>query len=92
MLTWRQVVRLGRLAGWAMLPLIIGYILSGYTLTGKYGLDRVIPMGAAHWIHLKLDPLLIALFTTHVTIQICVSLRRRGWLTSGKRREETQKK
>lgn len=84
MLKWGTLVRVGRIAGWALLPLIVLYILSGYSLTGKYGLDQVIPTRVALWVHLELDPILILLFTTHVTTQICVSLRRRGWLTSGK--------
>jgi len=58
--------KISRISGWLLLLLIILYLLTGYSLAGKYGLHRLLDPSIARVIHGNLDFLLIILLILHV--------------------------
>jgi len=80
------VVKTVRFSGWFLLVMMVLFIVSGYALTGEYGLHRVMGPRTAEVIHLKLDEVLVAGFLVHVAAALYLALRRWGWI---KRRRRT---
>lgn len=74
------LVKIDRKSVWLLFILMILFIISGYRLTGKYGMERIMSLEMAEYIHLTLDVVLIALFAIHscVWIYIKVASRRRS--------------
>ncbi|MFH1023891.1 MAG: hypothetical protein V1809_10960 [Planctomycetota bacterium] len=74
------VHRVSRVTAWCLLPVIFLYILTGFTLCGKYGFDRVIPLETARLLHRMFDIPLVILFITHVTASVYLAFWRWGWI------------
>ncbi|MGA2618480.1 MAG: hypothetical protein ABSF26_12785 [Thermoguttaceae bacterium] len=78
------LVKIARLSGWTLLPLMILYIGTGFALCGMLGFDRLVDYQSALVIHRVFDWPLVALFLVHVSITTYFALRRWGWIKSHK--------
>ncbi|RLJ09854.1 MAG: hypothetical protein DRP15_02160 [Candidatus Aenigmatarchaeota archaeon] len=71
------LVRLQKWSGWALIPVIIIYLITGYSLAGRYGLHKIFDLRLSLVLHSNLDLLLIFLLILHVIPSIIFFLRRR---------------
>jgi succinate dehydrogenase/fumarate reductase cytochrome b subunit len=69
-----------RLSGWLLFVLVLGYILTGFSLCGKLGFSRVVDLQTALAIHKIFDWPLVAVFAVHSAATIYFALRRWGWI------------
>jgi hypothetical protein len=74
------LLKVGRLSGWLLLPLVLVYIATGFALCGKLGFSRWMDLKTALAIHQVFDWPLVVLFLLHATIAAYFSLRRWGWI------------
>jgi len=74
------VIKTARASGWLLLPLVMMYILTGFSLGGMYGMERVIDSHLALALHRSFDVPLVALFLLHVLTSAYVAFRRWGWV------------
>jgi len=72
------LVKINRLSGWLLIPLFLIYIITGYSMTGEYGMNKVVSLHLARTIHLNFSGLFILLFLLHVCTSIYLALRRWG--------------
>ncbi len=79
------LLKLARLSGWLLLPLVIIYIGTGFALCGMFGFSRWIDLQTALSIHRIFDWPLIGLFLVHATITSYFAMRRWGWIKNRKR-------
>ncbi|HOO53103.1 MAG TPA: hypothetical protein PLM24_02420 [Methanothrix sp.] len=70
----RLLIRVNRISAWALLVLMIAYIVTGYAWS-----ERIImsPREAMYW-HTSLDLYLVFFFLVHVLISAKFTLRRYG--------------
>jgi hypothetical protein len=80
------LLKLGRLSGWLLLPLVVIYIATGFALCGMLGFDKWIDLQTALRIHQLFDWPLVVLFVLHATIAAYFSMRRWGWIKNRKKR------
>ncbi|MGD0899846.1 MAG: hypothetical protein ABR915_18595 [Thermoguttaceae bacterium] len=78
--THYYLVKIARLSGWLLLPLMVLYILTGFALCGMLGFDDLIDYQQALWIHRIFDWPLVAAFLVHSSITTYFALRRWGWI------------
>jgi len=69
-----------RLTSWPLLLLILGFILTGYMMSGRFGLDRVLNEKAALALHKLLHLPMIVLLIAHVVPSLYLAFKRWGWL------------
>ncbi len=74
------LIKLSRLSAWLLMAVVISSILTGLTLTGEYGLARLISTDRALALHKTLVWPLIVLFGLHSVISIYFTFRRWGWI------------
>jgi hypothetical protein len=74
------LLKLARLSGWLLLPLMVIYIGTGFALCGMLGFNRWIGLQTALTIHRLFDWPLVALFVLHATITSYFAMRRWGWI------------
>ena len=74
------LLRLARLSGWLLLPLVILYIGTGFALCGMLGFYRWMDLQEALVIHQLFDWPLVGLFLLHATITSYFAMRRWGWI------------
>ena len=77
------LLKTARWSGWLLLPLMILYILTGFSLCGKFGFSELIAPETARDIHQIFEWPLVGLFLLHCSTTIYFALRRWGWI--GKR-------
>jgi hypothetical protein len=87
--THYYLLKLARLSGWLLLPLVILYIGTGFALCGKLGVDKWIDLRTALAIHQIFDWPLVGLFILHATITSYFAMRRWGWIKN--RKEECRR-
>jgi|WetSurMetagenome_2_1015567.scaffolds.fasta_scaffold490389_2 hypothetical protein len=74
------LLKLARLSGWLLLPLMVIYIGTGFALCGKLGFSQWMDLQTALAIHQLFDWPLVALFVLHATIASYFAMRRWGWI------------
>ena len=71
-----------RWTGWLILPVVFGFLITGYTISGRYGLDALMDERTAlAWHRLFHGPLWILLLA-HVLPAVYLALQRWGWIHS----------
>ncbi len=68
----RILIKINRLCAWALLILVIAYLISGYAWTKRI----IMPVAMAREIHSSLDPYFMPVFLSHVLLSTRFALRR----------------
>jgi hypothetical protein len=76
------LLKLARLSGWLLLPLMVIYIGTGFALCGKLGFSRWMDLQTALAIHRVFDWPLVVLFVLHAATASYFAMRRWGWIKS----------
>jgi hypothetical protein len=74
------LIKLARLSGWLLLPIMLVYIGTGFSLCGKLGFERLLDSRTATAIHKAFDWPLVGIFSAHVSITTYCAMRRWGWI------------
>lgn len=80
------LLKVMRWTGWALLPLVLGFFLTGYIMDGRFGLHRLLAENTALAVHRMLHVPLGLLVLAHSLAALYLTLQRWGWL----RRPERQ--
>jgi hypothetical protein len=75
-----------RWTGWVLLPLVLGFFLTGYIMDGRFGLNRLLAENAALAVHRMLHLPLGLLVLAHSVAALYLAVQRWGWF----RRPERQ--
>jgi hypothetical protein len=78
------LLKLARLSGWLLLPLVITYIVTGFAISGEFGMNRWMHAETARGVHRTFEWPLIVLFSLHATTTAYFAMRRWGWIWSRK--------
>ena len=74
-----------RWSGWLLLLVVMGFLLTGYIMDGRYGFDKLLDEKTALTLHRMLHLPLIVLVLAHVVPAMYLAFQRWGWI---KHREE----
>ena len=80
------LIKLARISGWLLFFLVLLYIVTGFSLCGDFGFQRLVHADTALGIHRFFEWPLVAVFLTHSLVTIYFALRRWGWI---KKRSKT---
>jgi succinate dehydrogenase/fumarate reductase cytochrome b subunit len=75
-----------RLSGWALLPIMAGFLVTGYAIAGQPGFARLCDEKTALAFHRMLHWPLIVLALVHSLPAVYLAFQRWGWI---KHREES---
>jgi hypothetical protein len=78
--THYYLLKVARLSGWLLLPLVILYMVTGFVLCGQFGLTRWMAPETALDIHQIFEWPLVGLFVLHTAITSYFAMRRWGWI------------
>lgn len=73
-------LRLVRWSSWPLLPVVAGFLLTGYAITGQYGFGRLCDEKTALTLHRMLHGPLIILVLVHSVPALYLALQRWGWI------------
>ena len=73
-------LKLVRWSGWLILPVVLAFLLSGYAMTGRYGLGALMDEQSALAFHRRLHLPLVILTLAHSVPAMYLALQRWGWL------------
>ena len=73
-------LKLVRWSGWLILPVVLAFLLSGYAMTGRYGLGALMDEQSALAFHRMLHLPLVILTLAHSVPAMYLALQRWGWL------------
>lgn len=89
--TGYYLIKIARISGWLLFGLVLLYILTGFSLTGEFGLSRLISLQTALTVHKIFEWPLIAIFAVHSAITIYFAFRRWGWVKTRKKMRRSVK-
>ena len=69
-----------RWSGWPLLPVLMGFLITGYAITGQTGFARLCDEKTALAYHRMLHWPLIVLALVHSVSAVYLALRRWGWI------------
>lgn len=69
-----------RWSGWPLLPVLAGFLVTGYAITDQYGLGRLCDERTALTLHRLLHWPLIILVLVHCVPAVYLALQRWGWI------------
>ena len=81
------LMKIIRISGWLLLPLIALYIVTGLTVAGGYGFNRLINVNLANEIHKLFKWPLVTVFVMHASLTSYFAFRRWGWIKNRKRKQ-----
>ncbi len=73
-------LKIVRWSSWPLLPVIAGFLFTGYAVTGQYGLARVCDEKTALALHRMLHWPLIILVLVHTIPAVYLAFQRWGWI------------
>lgn len=73
-------VKLVRWTGWLLLPVVLGFLLTGYAMSGRYGLSALTDERTALTWHKLMHLPLGVLVVVHVVPSVYLALIRWGWI------------
>lgn len=76
----RWLLRLVRWSGWPLLVVVIGFLFTGYAMTGEFGCARWLDERTALALHRMLHWPLLALVVVHRAPATWLALQRWGWI------------
>ncbi len=69
-----------RWSSWPLLPIILLFLFTGYTMDGRYGLSRLLDEKSALTFHRMLHWPLIILVLVHSLPAVYLAFQRWGWI------------
>ncbi len=69
-----------RWSSWPLLPVVAGFLVTGYAMTGQHGLSRLCDEKTALTIHRMLHWPLIILVLVHSLPAVYLAVQRWGWI------------
>ena len=69
-----------RWTGWPLVPLLLGFLLTGYIMDGRYALVKLLDEKSALAFHRMLHVPLILLVLAHSLAAAYLALQRWGWI------------
>ncbi|MGA2863333.1 MAG: hypothetical protein ABSF95_02485 [Verrucomicrobiota bacterium] len=76
----RVCLKLVRWSGWALLPVVLLFLLTGYIMDGRYGLSKLLDEKTALTFHRMLHLPLIIVVLAHSLPAVYLALQRWGWI------------
>ena len=73
-------LKIVRWSGWLLLPLLAGFLVTGYAMTGQHGFNRLLDEKTALTFHRMLHLPLIVLVVAHVVPAVYLAFQRWGWI------------
>lgn len=73
-------LQLLRVSGWLLMVLVPLYLATGFSLGGKFGMNRLIDVQTALAVHRLFDWPLVAAVAVHATTTAYFAMRRWGWI------------
>jgi hypothetical protein len=73
-------LKIVRWSGWLLLPLVLGFLLTGYIMDGRYGFGILLDEQSALTFHRLLHLPLIILAVAHVVPAVYLAFQRWGWI------------
>jgi hypothetical protein len=80
------LLKIGRLSGWLLFLMVLGYIMTGFSMSGRLGFGKLIDPDRANELHNFFAWPLVGLFLVHSSTTIYFALRRWGWITTRTKR------
>lgn len=77
------LIKVNRFTGWLLFFLVGVYLITGFSLCGMFGFNRIISAQGALVIHKFFDWPLVISFLVHSVISMYYAFRRWGWIGSG---------
>jgi hypothetical protein len=74
------LIKLVRLSGWVLVPIMLTYICTGFALHGKFGFSKIIDAEQSLDIRRLLEWPLVIAFTVHAATTTYFAMRRWGWI------------
>jgi len=68
--------RVSRISAWLLIPIVGLYIISGYSMVGKYPFNEIMKLDVANWLHLNMDIPLVILFVLHAGIECLLRVKK----------------
>jgi hypothetical protein len=69
-----------RWSGWALIPVVLLFLFSGYAMSGRYGFGRWLDESTALALHKLLHLPLMILVLAHVLPACYLAIQRWGWI------------
>jgi Ni,Fe-hydrogenase I cytochrome b subunit len=73
-------IKLVRWTGWLLLPVVLAFLVTGYTMSGRYGLSVLTDEKTALTLHKMMHLPLGILILAHVLPSVYLALLRWGWI------------
>jgi Ni,Fe-hydrogenase I cytochrome b subunit len=73
-------LKLVRWTGWLLLPLVLAFLVTGYAMSGRYGLGALADERTALTFHKLLHLPLVLLVLVHVLPSCYLAMLRWGWI------------
>jgi len=73
-------LKLVRWTGWLLLPVVLAFLLTGYAMSGRYGLSTLADEKTALTLHKLMHLPLAFLVLVHVLPSTYLALLRWGWI------------
>ena len=74
------LIKIARISGWLLFLLVLLYILTGFSLCGEYGFEKLVNYRTSLIIHKLFEWPLIVVFVVHSLVTIYFAFRRWGWI------------
>ena len=75
-----MAIKLLRVSGWLLMALVPLYLLTGFSLGGRFGMNRLIDIQTALAVHRLFDWPLVAAVVVHAVTTSYFAARRWGWI------------
>jgi hypothetical protein len=76
----RVCLKLVRWSGWALLPVVVLFLLTGYIMDGRYGLSKLLDEKTALTFHRMLHLPLMIVVLAHSLPAVYLAIQRWGWI------------
>ena len=84
------LVKIVRISGWILLPAVLTYIGTGFTMCGKFGRVSASLKHTSEIIHKTFAWPLLVVFLTHSIVAVYLAIRRWGWIGKRKKAQPPQ--
>ena len=74
------LLKVVRWTGWPLFPLVAVFLLTGYIMSGRFGLSGVLDEKQALAVHKLLHLPLMILLLVHTAPAVYLALQRWGWI------------